>query len=1267
MDPITISIAKFLTEFIAGKIIEDNILAKFKGSQIRREIADVIERTLNETISDFPDAQYIFDNLDIKAYLSDHVVQSELGKLCDLKDIAQPDNNVLEERWIKYLKGYFSGNPRVVVGTFLNRLRSNLWDIRELRELLHIRQQSEFYELLKTYLPVIGQSVREISSNLPSSSEIEKESDEVTVQKIETYRLMIRRGFPTAAMTQLGTLDEEIKERTISNSVRSKILTLIGVCKLELGDIDGAVEYFSRAYLLSPKDPDTIANNAVVCLIKENLDDAIRFSNDAIALKPHGTNAAGVKFEALARKRNFDQVNDLIDEQQLDDPDYVRVVGLLLSNLPDSSKAEKYLRLRLAQSPEDFYVGLALCKVLTDRAIYMYRHPITGFDIEEIHKIYDETSLLIDAIVARVQKSDNRYKYVQALASRSGIRALMGKFELAKTDCDTVLGENPEQPLALQNRAFIALIEKDYESSITHFTRLPDEILYEEMISISLARAYLGAHRPDDAIAFLERAKQRKLLEDYMSLEAGAYLQKGDIDAVLKLRENLLAGGSNYKALESIGIIDKQLHNYEEALMNLEKAYDLCPDENEKCFLAVEAAQINQDMRHYDDVVKWLERSHLDLSTDMVLARVYIEALYSLKDFEKAITFAKHIREGGQLDKYLAQIEGSIAEFLGDLPGALELSQQIMLLDPADLHYRMNSARLLFRLNRVEESISIMDTIDLKGLTAIELMMTAEMYSFVGSTDKAIGVGYQAYCNGKNSSEICRAYLALFLRLEKDLSLERTEVEHDTAILLEGANEQRWMKILVCVVPNEANWEYSPNSEQGKKLLGHKVGDLIVYRDSPLEKINFIILEIQSIYVRAFQEIFSEFGTRFPTDTSLQKIQIQGDDLTPFLSSVAKMGIFSDQVFDLYKAGVLSAEQFARMTGKSKIPTMRALQEIKDVKIVVSQGSYQEQSEQNELANGAIDISISIQALLTLLYLGLEGEVVRRFGKIYGHQRMLDEIDQALLGLKNEKETGRTTIGYHDGRFFMSETPEAVFANEVRNLEMMQAFVQNHCKLVALEPGFAQDLIDSEDIKNNPIGELSLISVLTALQTKTPLYNDDLVVSLYGKSKYGIHVFWTQPLLIDLLNKKTLDFPSYANLCCKLLEAGYQFTSINDQIILEIIEQDKYIASGRLDTVLLGLGQPTIESVAIDIGAKVIRSIWLRSTTPEQRRFVLDKVLLSLTTGRMLDLVLMQAVKKINRELSLAPLQLADVTNEIALWKKVHSHLRKPNLWLPGY
>jgi len=1246
---------QLLAEFVAERLFQDNVYANLVARQVKRKISKAIEDALKETIVDFPDGEYILNSLDIRSFLSDAVVQNELGKLLEVGNTAGPNTDLLKERWLQHVSGASAGNYGLIVDQMVTRLRKELWRIDEVRELLHMKDQTQTSELLRTSLPQIMSALSSLQPSVSSVSEPPGGTEGKILEKLEACNLLRKKGFPKAALHQLGEIQAETERQTVSNLVRSKLWGLAGACHLDLGDTEGAMADLSRAYALSPTDGAAIANYALVSLFKNQFDDAIRLTNEALAIKPEGASARAVKLEVLARKRNFVGVEDLVERKYLDDPQYVRAVGVILSGSPRSETAETYLRLALSQLPNDFYAGLAMCKVLTDKVAHARRHPATGMDNKQANALLTESSSIIEAIMKDLQEGDNRHRLHQAWAARAGIRAMMGDKAGAKTDSDAVLQAEPRQTIALQNRAIIALQEREYPLAVSLFSALPDDDLLDESICLPAIGAHLGAGEPDKALSLIDRARKRKSCDGYISLEASALIKKGDTEKARALGHEILRTRTDAGALEAAASIDQLLGDAEEAISKLHKAYDISSDEDHKCWLALELAHVNYDARRWAESANWFKKSGFDPLIDVELARLYAGALYRADNFQDALLVAKRVRENGTADKYLMELEAAILEFLGDLEGAFALSEQAQQTDSSDLHWRLNSARLLFRQDRATEAAALLDSIDPEGLTSIDQMATAEMYSLIGAVEKAIELAYRAFSQAKDSPEINRAYIGLFMRCEEHLQLDTSTVGPDTATLLVRQEEMRWMKILATRRPNEANWEYPVNSEQATLLLGHKVGDAIRYRTSPLETIVYEVKEIQSIYVRAFQEVLEEFGSRFPGDTSIQKIQISNDDITPFLSSVAKLGVASDQILELYKRRVLSLEAFARLSGRSQVETMRALQATSGMSIFVSQGSAEEQQEQAAFARNAVDITIALPALLTIHYLDMHSQLADRFSHIYIHQGILDEIDRLFVDLGQDRSRRRGTIGYHDGRFFMSDMSAAQIEEELNTLEAVRSLAKSKCQVVPIDARFANDLLNSRDLRRNPIGLTSAASVLVAQQTQTPLLVDDLAVSVYAKSQRAVKAFWTQPFLADLLEGQRISMSAYTNLCYLLLAAGYVYTTINADMVTLIAQEDKYSSTGRLAVLMSALMPPTNEADAIRIAAQVLKAIWMSIATPENRRFILDIVLKNVTARRVPERVLGLLSREVYRRLSLAPIQQGELLGAIEQWSNIHT------------
>ena len=65
-------------------------------------------------------------------------------------------------------------------------------------------------------------------------------------------------------------------------------------------------------------------------------------------------------------------------------------------------------------------------------------------------------------------------------------------------------------------------------------------------------------------------------------------------------------------------------------------------------------------------------------------------------------------------------------------------------------------------------------------------------------------------------------------------------------------------------------------------LLGRRRGDTVTLQEG-VGELAYEIAEIQSKYVRAFQETAAEFSTRFPGNTDLTSIPVQEDDFSKLL------------------------------------------------------------------------------------------------------------------------------------------------------------------------------------------------------------------------------------------------------------------------------------------------------------------------------------------------------------------------------------------------
>ena len=280
------------------------------------------------------------------------------------------------------------------------------------------------------------------------------------------------------------------------------------------------------------------------------------------------------------------------------------------------------------------------------------------------------------------------------------------------------------------------------------------------------------------------------------------------------------------------------------------------------------------------------------------------------------------------------------------------------------------------------------------------------------------------------------AYLNTFLYLEDELGdLTPKEVNNDTAIQLVSQNVTRWIKILTLTKPDEGNWEFPPVSLQGRLLLGKHVGDIVKFKSNMLEELEFTIKEIQSIYVRAFQETFEEFGTRFPNHPGINKINIIDQDFTKFFVFLFQQSDFTGKMSKFYDQGIISFGQLAKLIGRNQIDVFSSLQGNRDQRVFASFGSNIDQQEQQLAINSADRITLDLSFLLTVAYLDLLPKINARYQHVYIPQRLLDELERTLADRYLDSKKGRRVIGFHEGRPFIEEYAPEMIENNIQYIK----------------------------------------------------------------------------------------------------------------------------------------------------------------------------------------------------------------------------------------
>ncbi|MBK9927324.1 MAG: tetratricopeptide repeat protein [Anaerolineales bacterium] len=1134
IEAIVTTTISLIADSLWQEIVHSGVTTQFKERIVRGKISSAIEVSMRDALNTLPGFESEIDETSFIDFLGTPSVSKEILKSISLYEF--PNILFLREEWVKKSPRTSAGKAEILLTLFLTRLKKNLSQIPELEDAF-------FKQKTIIYLSNISGQLNSFQSQLSQFTEsslgpIEGQSkEEIDLQiKVEAYRDIVKKGLPNTALSLLNPFEKSVEEKNLSNKLKSQIQGLIGFCYYLLGNFKEATNRFDRALILDPQSPKALANAALGALLNDKIEEAEKYAKQSLENGGKSTSASAVLVNAQAILRNYKNIEELIDKNFLDNNDYVRALAHIFSHVQDFDNAEKYYRLCLAQNPSDFHSLLGLASILTNNRRYPFRFLAI--------KAIEESMTLINTAIKEANTGDNETFKEQSLAARSGILLGKGELQAAKIDCTEVLNKNPKNEIALHNQGIISLLEGDFQQAINCFSVLPEEYLVRENLATLLAEAHISNGTFKSAVETADKAIKQKDKEDQIvliSIKAKALIKLNETNDAQKIKDELLATPNSVQAILGAAEIAEIQGNYSESIDILEKGYKAIADSDvERLRIPIILALIYYQHKDFSNSIKWFDLMPREFLGDKALAHKYISALYTAKKYGDAYKALQDARNFGAKSSNLLELESWLAEYFGDRNLAIELQKELVGVEPLQIKHRIQLTRLQFLNNQKDEATSTLNNINSETLdNAAVLIQLGEMYSYIGESTRAIQTAYRARKIGIDTPEIHTSYISLFMRLEDEIKdlLNVDTIAPDTSVLINDGATKRWVKLLLTTKPTN-EWEFTLDTEIAKILLGHKKGETVVFKSTPIETLKYTIEEIQSIYVRAFQESLEEFGTRFPNHDGMNKMDISDGDISKIIIPIYRRNMFVDQVLDFYRQGKFPISTVAKVIHASQYEIFPSFQVMKGNRIFASYGSAADQKIQMEAISSAISITLDITGLLTLSHLGFLSILQTRFENIYIHQSMIDEIDELVFKRRFELKNGARYIGYHEGRPYFEETSPTQIDQNIKFLNELRSFLTEKCHTVAISPETASNVQFSEAARES-MDELASFLILIAKSTNSPIYTDDAAIRSLANDIAGTSGFWSQILLLDAMNKNIINKDQYESAVAKLIKSNY--------------------------------------------------------------------------------------------------------------------------------
>ena len=375
--------------------------------------------------------------------------------------------------------------------------------------------------------------------------------------------------------------------------------------------------------------------------------------------------------------------------------------------------------------------------------------------------------------------------------------------------------------------------------------------------------------------------------------------------------------------------LSSAIGNNDEALSLLREAYDYAQNSEEFLEIAELADQLYIHELFKEAAALYEKIADTNLNSE--LTQWLLKSYYNAGEIGKALELCQRLRTKYGLLENVSLVEYNIYKAIGDLKQAVAIGTEYLKAFPGDLNMQMDMAHLHYRLGNIEAFKRLLEgQFDLKNMSLQSCINLVYLHKIASKPESALDIMYETRRMHSKSPDVHLGYFGLFLGLREQLDelLHPTQVQIGTAVNLDKAGETNWYIIEERDDANPMHDELDASAPLAQQLLGKTVNDEIMLRETPFGPDIGKIIEIQSKYVRAFQEIRQEFSDRFPKNQGLWATKLDdsedADDsakFQPLFDLIDKQHDTSLRIEEAYKENLPPIGAFMNLTGHNILDT----------------------------------------------------------------------------------------------------------------------------------------------------------------------------------------------------------------------------------------------------------------------------------------------------------------------------------------------------------
>ena len=1069
--------------------------------------------------------------------------------------------------------------------------------------------------------------------------------------EIDNAQDLLNKHQPYSALNQLEKLKDRIWEYA-SSITQFRILTGMGAAQHFLNKEQKAAKLILKAFQYNTKDEVALSNRAVAHFLLQETEMAEEYAKKTLKKNPTNISAYRTLIEISTDEETLEEVIAKVPEYLREDPQIAYGISNIAKQRGNLEEARKWREIMVEHDQEDLLdYKAALATILIEQISESRVAALTNqLDDTQQKQLRRAIELLTEAWNC-VAHTESRNVCSDWIINRSTAYAFLDESKKAMEDLDTVLEIDSSRPDLVKDRAILAFKESEFDSALEFLEKIlsnPETPNAPILYAVTLFTEKRFSEAITTLKNFLTTNPASELQEEANRWLVRIYIDEERFEEAEQISTTMRESSpENILGLIEAARLSKATGKDGEALSLLREAYDYA--QNSEVFL--EIANL-ADQLYIHDLFKEasvLYEKIADTRLSSELTQCLLNSYYNAGEIGKALELCRNLRE-----KYedplenISKIEYEIYEEIGDLNKALVVCEAYLSAFPDDTDMQMRLAYVYHRLNNVEEFDRLLErSFDLKSLSLQSCLNLAYLHKIASKPKRALDIMYEVRRMHYSNPDAHLKYFGLFFEVGKQLGklLDSPQVDIGTAVCLDRSGETNWYIIEKRDDANPMHNELNVNDALAQQLLGKTINDEIILRETPFGTDTGKIIDIQSKYTYAFQEIRQEFPDRFPKAQGLWSTKLDDseeiDDSEKFqelLNLTDRQHEDSLQAEEIYRETPMPIGAFAKLIGRNVLDTWGYLTSNPDLGIRCCVGNLEEKTQAFALLEASQPkLVVDFISLVTLYCLEAADTVVNAFGKLGVAQSTIDGLQRIIHEKKMGADREGMIVGKQGNRYVKHIITREDVQSEIEHLKDLIKWIRENCEVQPVTAALQINQLGKRKF-DDAFQSFFIDTLLIASQPDHLLLSDDERLRQYAKTNFSNEIgadfdidgVWTQVVLEHCVNKNLLDRDEYNKMVIKLVCSNYYHTKFDAEVLMEAARQSDWNPSEPYNSLVQALGIQEVNlPSALDVAADFLFELWTKPLLLNQPKSLTFRLFEGLTAGRGTRIVLNLLAKRI--------------------------------------